>query len=364
MRAPIPLSLVAFIIGCGTEPECAPASEGRVVTADYLNRSLTVFDRGRLASGRCDAAQAMVGGRPLDLAEWAPGPLQVELTPDGTRAVVAVGPGFFAGGGQLLIGAPEPPPGGALLVVSLEPFEVLATIPTAHVPMGIAVAPDGARAYTANFGDAQEAGTTLTVVDLVTLTRVSDVEVGSQPEQVALSPDGTLGIVNLTSGFVRVFETADVAGSLSAPLAVGTDPSDVTFVPGTPWAVVVNSVSTDMAVVDVTDPAAPEVHATVSLAGHIPYGVTWVPGTSTVLVTTLLGPLVPVDLAADPPAAGAPMALPGGPFPLTVAVDPLGAHGFVPHPRDRLLSVVDLATREATSVEWLDEPGPTWAAAF
>jgi YVTN family beta-propeller protein len=351
--------------GCGdapADPPCAPAGPGRVVTADYLNQSITLFDRGRLVSGQCAPGEAMVGEAPFPLPEWEPGPLQVEVSADGRLAVVAVGPGFFTGGGQVLIGAPMPAPGGALLVLSLDPLEVLAEVPTAHVPMGIAIAPDGRRAYSANYGDENEPGTTLSIIDLEGFDNVADVEVGSRPEQVVLSPDGAVGLVNLTSGSVRAFLTDDVQGTLTAPLEVGTDPSDIAFVEGTPHAVVTNSMSFDLSVIDMSDPAAPEVVDTVDLPGSIPYGVTAVPGTPTVLVTTLSGTLQQVDVGTLPATVGEPLEPAGGAFPLTVAVEPDGRHAFVPHPIDRSLSILHLDTHEARAIQWLAASGPTYVA--
>ena len=41
----------------------------------------------------------------IDLAMWAPGPIELRIAPDGRTAVVSVGPGFFTGSGGSLVGA-------------------------------------------------------------------------------------------------------------------------------------------------------------------------------------------------------------------------------------------------------------------
>ncbi|HEX7671770.1 MAG TPA: hypothetical protein VF395_19385 [Polyangiaceae bacterium] len=41
----------------------------------------------------------------VDLAKYAPSPIEVAITPDGKTAVVTVGPGFFAGSLSGLVGA-------------------------------------------------------------------------------------------------------------------------------------------------------------------------------------------------------------------------------------------------------------------
>lgn len=342
---------------------CAPVGTRRVVTADWLAQSLTVLSYTRLTSGSCTADESIL--EILDLSDYEPGPIELEVTPDGRTAVVAVGPGFFAGGLAILVGQTAPvPPGGTLLVVDLDTGSVSASLDTAEVPMGLAIAPDGSRAYTANYGDDTTAGHTLSIVDLDAPAVLEDVELGGRPEQVALSADGSVGMVNLTSGSVRVFQTSDVAGTLTDPVTVGTDPSDIAFVAGTDLAVVVNSMSSDMSVIDVSDPANPAVVDTVAVPAQVPYGATLQPGTQTVWVTGFGGGGVatPYDVSADATTAGTHLDLPGGAFPLTMAIDAEGTYGFVAHAADHVLSVVDLATGESTPYDWLDATGPMYVA--
>ncbi len=334
-----------------------------VVTADWLNQSLTVLDYDALVEGST-AAESIV--RVIDLSDWEPGPIEVELTPDGKTAVVSVGPAFFDGDGvtNMLIGSPDVPPGGSLLIVDLESGEAT-EVPTEDVPLGIAITADGETAYTANYGTIDAPGNTLSIVDISTASIIDEISLGGRPEQVALSADGALGVVNLAgaNGGVHVFETADVAGTLSSLIATGNDPSDVTFLDDESRVVVANSFSLDVTLVDTSNPSAPSVIETVGIDGGFPYGVTYVPTRDEILAPTGTGSnWVTIAREADLLTPSQPVPLPGGAFPLTAAVDSGGDFAFVAHIVDGSLSVIDLATGEIRSIEWLTEPGPSYVA--
>ncbi|MGB5266149.1 MAG: hypothetical protein WBN30_06160, partial [Polyangiales bacterium] len=166
-----------------------------VVTADWLNQSLTLLDYAKLIDGESDGPSSVL--RTIDLADWAPGPIEVEITPDGTTAVVSVGPAFFDSGvTNTLIGSPDVPPGGTLLIVDLSTGDAT-ELATEDVPLGIAISSDGAVAYTANYGTSDAPGDTMSVIDIARRQVIQEISVGGRPEQVALSPDGTLGVVNI-----------------------------------------------------------------------------------------------------------------------------------------------------------------------
>jgi hypothetical protein len=349
-------------------PDCgAPTTPERlVVTADWLARSLTLFDEAKLEGG---AETACAIADVIPLPDDVPGPIELELTPDGRTAVVAVGPGFFDTIVGVGLGARRIPAGGGLLLVDLETRTVRARIATPSVPMSIAITPDGMRALTADFGLEGARGTTMSVLDLAAGTLVESIEVGPLPEQVVLDETGTVGLVNLDGpGTVRTFDPADPAGTLSAPLFIGGDPGDTAFVPGTGRALIARSLTpSGYTVLDVSDPRNPRIAAERPLAG-IAYGVTHVPGTSDVLVTIGARPsrLLRVSLADAEPRELAEWTLAGGDrssIPLGVAVSPDASHAFVPLPGPNVLTVIDLATGDSRALAWLSAVGPTYAAA-
>ena len=268
----------------GSDTESTPDPR-LAITADWQAGSLSLIDLEALAAGATAYDDVMVDT--VDLSAYPPGPLEVEITPDGATAVVTTSPGCFDGLVGNLIGVGDVELDGALLLVDIASRSVTAELQPADVPMGIAISPDGATAYTANYGTSETAGTTMTVVNLAGATIVEDIEVGTRPEQVSLNADGTLGIINLASdGSVRVFETSDPAGTLSEPLETSDDPSDVDFIEGTDLAIVSNSSGEAIyTIIDVSDPAVPTIVEEPRPPGGFLYVATPIAGTQDVIVT-------------------------------------------------------------------------------
>jgi hypothetical protein len=355
--AALPLLLLA---ACGDDestaaPLCTAETAGpRVITADWLNGTLTVFHLTRLVDPACSATEAIA--RTIDLSFFPPGPFELALVGD-RRALVASGSGFFGSAG--IVGDPVPL-GGVLLDVDLESGGAT-PIATSDVPMGIAVA--GLRAYVTGYGDAGGAGDTLAVILLESATVEREVVVGGRPEQVRVADDGDQGLVSVDELLgVRPFQPPNPEVSLGAALDVGADPGDIAFLSGQ-RALVTASFSFGYAIVDLANPLSPTVVENVEV-GTATYGATRVPGTDTVLLPGFLGTstLVVVDAAAVPSVVTASIPLPGGSFPLTAAVDPTGRWAFVAHAQDHVLSVVDLQAKTARAVSWLEHAGPTYVA--
>ncbi|MEM6993957.1 MAG: hypothetical protein AAF721_25825 [Myxococcota bacterium] len=344
-----------------------PTEDPRLaVTADWQAGTLSLLDIAMLAEGATSRDEILVDT--IDVSEFAPGPLQVELTSDGATAVVTVSPGFFGGVVGNLIGAGDVAQEGRLLIVDIASRSVTAALMPAHVPMGIAIDSSGGTAYTANYGTDDEVGTTMSVIDVGAGAVAQDIEVGGRPEQVSLSSDGSLGIINLAAdGTVRIFETADPEGTLSTPLMVSDDPSDVDFIEGTSYAIVANSVDEpSYAIIDVSDPAAPVLVEDAPPPGGVPYGATPIPGTADALVTTTtFTEVILLRVAAGRTPSSVvwqvTQARTVG-FPLGVAVDPALSIALAGVPGDDLLLVVDLDGEGLRTIDWLDDNGPTYVA--
>lgn len=345
--------------GSGADPRLA-------VTADFQAGTLSLLDLDALAAGATAREDVLVGE--IDLSMYSPGPLQVELTPDGGTAVVTISPGFFGGVVGSLSGFTDVDEAGTLLIVDLATRSVSAELSPMHVPMGIAITPDGTTAFTANYGTGDQVGTTMTVVDLAGPSIVEDIEVGPRPEQVDLSSDGALGLLNIaTDGTVIAFETSDPAGTLSTPLLLSDDPSDVAFIPGTSRAVVANSVQpSSYAIIDVSDPAAPTLVEDAPPPGGVPYGTTPIAGTTEFLLTVTdfnLVRFLRIDAAGDPSEIRWMVDVdPAVAFPLGIAVDGVNEIAIAGVPGgDPQLAVVNLDGSGVMTLPW-PASGPTYVA--
>jgi YVTN family beta-propeller protein len=332
-----------------------------VVTADWLNQSLTLLDYDKLIDGESDGPSAVVDT--IDLSDWEPGPIEVEVTPDGKTAVVSVGPAFFDESTiNLLIGSPEVPPGGTLLIVDLESGEATEVL-VSDVPLGIAISPDGTVAYTANYGTTEGSGNTLSIIDIAAREVIKEITVDGRPEQVALSPDGTLGVFNIAGGGggVHIFETADPEGTMSPLVPTGNDPSDVTFLGDNTRVVAANSFGLDVALVDTSDPSAPFPIDNFPVEGGFLYPATYMPTRGQLLTPTATGAnFVTIDIEGDTLIPSDPVVMPGGSFLLGAAVDSTDSFAFTAHVQDKKLSIIDLETGAMRAVTWLEEAGPTY----
>lgn len=364
--APVWICLVALSgLGCSDTEEPASAGSGlparRVVTADFLEQSISVLDFDEVIAG--DAELSTLNVKRIELGEYAPGPLQLELTPNGDQALVAVGPGFYHSLGSLF-GFPSVDGDGALLLVDL-PSGNSTALTTQHTPMGVAVSPDGRFGYSANFGRKGAGGSTLSRVDLSTASTLEEVDVGGSPEQVRLHPSG-VGLLNTASeGGVRRFDPADVAGSLSEVVATSADPSDIAFL-NQDLAVVVDSrAAAGYSVLDLS--SGLQVVEQVTLKAGIPYGICAIPGTTEVLIGIATGTptlLLRIDVGSIPSAEVARYELgnTSSTFVINVSCSPDGEYALVPIPIENRLAVIQLASGDVHHISGWTNAAPTYAS--
>jgi YVTN family beta-propeller protein len=83
------------------------------------------------------------------------------------------------------------------------------TITVGTDPTGVAVTPDGSKAYVANYGTIASPANTVSVIDTATNTVGSTITVGLGPVGVAVTPDGSkVYVANQRDGTVSVIDTA------------------------------------------------------------------------------------------------------------------------------------------------------------
>src|SRR6185503_6091252 len=93
-------------------------------------------------------------------------PTGIAITPDGTRAYVTSGGGVF--------------------VINTATNTVIANIPINFPTSAVAITPDGARAYVTS-----PSRSSVLVIDTATNTVIATIMMGITPEQIAITPDGT-----------------------------------------------------------------------------------------------------------------------------------------------------------------------------
>ncbi|MFC5881829.1 beta-propeller fold lactonase family protein, partial [Streptomyces virginiae] len=148
-------------------------------------------------------------------------------------------------------------------VINTATNTVVATVPVGDAPQGVAVSPDGTRAYVTNYG-----ADTVSVINTATNTVVATVPVGDAPQGVAVSRDGTRAyVINAGDDTVSVINTA--TNTVVATVPVGDAPREVAVSPDGTRAYVTNANDDTVSVINT---ATNTVVATVPV-GDLPFGV-------------------------------------------------------------------------------------------
>jgi YVTN family beta-propeller protein len=244
-------------------------------------------------------------------------PNGIAVTPDGQRVYVS---SFLT---------------DSVAVIDAATRAVVGSIPVGVEPVGVAVSPDGARIYVANRGS-----NSVSVIDRATDVVVATVDDGVGPGSngIALTPDGTRAYVN--NAFSRQPGTLSVIDTDTAMVVAGIEvapnPKRVAIAPDGRTAYVGNFRSWNISVVDVPTNTLRTVQRvsdrTVGVAVH-PNGqyayITNLAGTVEILETSNDLLTVPIQVGREPYA---------------IALDARGGRAYVANSADDTVSVVDLAT--------------------
>src|SRR3989442_10814427 len=158
---------------------------------------------------------------------------------------------------------------------------VVAVIPVQWSPFGVAITPNGAFAYVTNTGMICDfcpvsQPPSVSVIDTASYKVVATIPVGQYPAGVAITPNGAFAYVaNFDSNNVSVIDTATNAVVATVPVGIG--PLGVAVAPSGAFAYVTafDSCAGSVSVIDTTanSPTVNTVVATVSPLGACPPGV-------------------------------------------------------------------------------------------
>ena len=143
---------------------------------------------------------------------------------------------------------------GTIQIVDTKTDAVVLTARIADRPRGMAVSPDGKRLYVAVswWRDGKRPRTNaerIAALDAQTLKSVRSYAAGTDPECVALSPDGQrLYLSNEDAGTASIVDVA--SGKQRESLVVGTEPEGVTASPDGKWVYVTAETSNVVTVID------------------------------------------------------------------------------------------------------------------
>lgn len=203
-----------------------------------------------------------------------PSPLEVAITPDGTRALVTssndtvtvlditqpiIGPGYAVPVGSPLGVAITPDGNRALVansvdntvsVLDLNPIvQVVDTVSVPGGPQHIAITPDGSKAFVCTISDG-----TVTVLSLnPTVQVLYTIQSLGSPRFIAITPDGTKGLVaDGDNNEVRVFDLTQSIVTSGQAVSGIPHPNWIAIAPDGRLALVTSSSSTGVSVLDLT----------------------------------------------------------------------------------------------------------------
>jgi PQQ-dependent catabolism-associated beta-propeller protein len=225
---------------------------------------------------------------------------------------------------------------------------VIATIGLVARPRGIRVSADGTRAYVAMSDDAPTEETDadgIVVIDLAAARVVSVHQVGSDPEQLVLSPDGRrLYAANEDAGTATITDLA--TGDIVATLVVGIEPEGVAISPDGRWVYITAETSNTVSVIDTRSdevvanflvdvrPRA----AAFSPDGRYAYVSNEISGTLSIIAVPQHEVVASIELDR------------GNARPVSIAVSPDGSRVYVANGHANSISVIDPDARREIAV--------------
>jgi uncharacterized protein (TIGR03437 family) len=250
-------------------------------------------------------------------------PWGVAIGPDGTRAYVTNSQS------------------SSVSVIDTSSTSLVANVVVGNGPTGVAVTPDGTRAYIANSN-----ASTVSVIDTSLNAVAATISVANNPSGVAITPDGKRAYVTIegssviSNGSVAVINTA--TNTVVATVVVGLVPAGLAITPDGTRAYVTNSGGNAVSVIDLSTNTV--VTRVVGL--NQPAGVAITPDGTRAYVTNTGGgggtTVAVVDIVATDPTYNTVLAkVTVGSAPWGVAITPDGTRAYVTNEQSKSVSVID-----------------------
>jgi uncharacterized protein (TIGR03437 family) len=206
-------------------------------------------------------------------------------------------------------------------VINTTSNSVIATVDVGSQPNGIAITPDETRAYVTNGGGA------VWVLATAGNTVLAKVSVGGYPTAVAITPDGTRAYVTRTnSNDVSVIDTA--SNTVTATIPVGIAPGGIAVTPDGAHVYVTNVGTMAGGSVSVIATSSNSVVATINLGNVGPLGVAITPDGSHAYVVDGLGNVSVIATSSN--TVSDTVTIPQvGSCPFAIAITPDGTHVYV-----------------------------------
>jgi len=223
----------------------------------------------------------------------------------------------------------------SISVIDTSSNTVVSTVPVGSQPNGVAVTPDGTRAYVANGGG------DVWVISTSNNTVLAKVVVGEYPTAVAITPDGTRAYVTRANGnSVSVIATS--SNTVTATISVGTAPGGIAITPDGKSAYVTN-VGTGSGPVSVIDTSSNTVTATVDLGNVAPVGVAVTPDGTRIYVLDGYGNLSVIGTSSNTVVGT--VSLAGNEIsPFGLAITPDGTRAYVTRFAANSIAVIDTSS--------------------
>lgn len=262
-------------------------------------------------------------------------PRGLVASPDGKTLYVAVSGSPAAGPG--VDESKLPPPDKAadgIMVIDLATSKIVRTLRGISDPEQIAISPDGSRLYVAS----EDSGRLITMG--VDGNILQSLQVGGQPEGIGVSPDGLMVLATSEEDNTVVVLTKPTAASTSLSVSrrvgVGERPRNATFL-GNARAVVPGEFDSSLSVVDLATGTRKVVMLSKS---DRPMGVVRLDGHTILASTGRGGRVVRVDVDADP-AKTVTGAIAVGTRPWGLALSPDHARAFTANGPSDDVGIID-----------------------